>query len=130
MSFFRRLLRGLKPKTGAFEVDADLIESLQELAEHEQRPEQELAAELLSSALAQRQAEQEMRRRWDSLTPREQQVAALSCQGFTYRQIAARLHISPETVKTHISNALHKFGVGTSLELRQLLAHWDFSDWH
>lgn len=129
MSFFRRLLRGLKPKTGAFEVDADLIQSLQELAEHERRPEQELASELLSSALAQRRAEQEIRSLWDSLTQREQEVVALICLGFTYRQIAARLHISPQTVKTHTSHALHKFEVGTSLELRQLLSHWDFSAW-
>jgi DNA-binding CsgD family transcriptional regulator len=67
--------------------------------------------------------------RWYSLSPREQQVAALICLNYTSRQIAARLRISPETVKTHTRNLLSKFDLRTRVELRELLADWDFSAW-
>ena len=67
--------------------------------------------------------------RWRMLSPREQQVAALICLNYTGRQIAARLKISPETVKTHTRNLLNKFGLRTRTELRQVLADWDFSAW-
>ena len=64
-----------------------------------------------------------------SLTPREQDVAALACLGYTNRQIAARLGISPDTVKTHVRNLLHKFELHSKDELRSLLQDWDFSAW-
>ena len=47
----------------------------------------------------------------------------------TNRQIAARLMISPETVKTHLRNAQYKFDVHSKAELRALLSDWDFSAW-
>ncbi len=66
---------------------------------------------------------------WESLSPREQDVTALSCLGFTNRQIAARLSLSPETIKTHVRNVLSKFGINSKSELRHILAGWDFSAW-
>ena len=47
---------------------------------------------------------------FQTLSPRERQVTALICQGYTNRQIACRLTISPETVKSHASSILHKLG--------------------
>jgi DNA-binding NarL/FixJ family response regulator len=110
-------------------VDVDLIRSLQDLAEQENRPRTELAAELLSYALAQRDVAEANLQCWRSLSMREQQVTALLCLGFTSKQIAARLVISPETVKSHAQRALLKFGLRSRTELRQALADWDFSAW-
>lgn len=132
MSLLQRLLRALgyvRIPQRTLQVDAELIQSLQDLAEREQRSEREVAANLLSQALAQREAAEVKIECWQSLTPREQQVAALTCLGFTNRQIAVRLVLSPETVKTHMRNALRKFGVRSKVELRRLLADWDFNDW-
>ncbi len=133
MTFWQRLLRllGYEKSTErlSFSADASLIRSLQNLAEHERRPEGELAAELLTYALAQRDAAEANLQNWRSLSEREQQVTALVCLGFTNRQIAARLVISPETVKTHMSRVLLKFGLRSRAELRQVLAEWDFSAW-
>ncbi|MBE3117956.1 MAG: helix-turn-helix transcriptional regulator [Candidatus Atribacteria bacterium] len=56
----------------------------------------------LASALAQRKTHGELYHRWQSLSPREQEVTALACRGYTNRQIAARLGVSAETVKTHV----------------------------
>jgi DNA-binding CsgD family transcriptional regulator len=56
----------------------------------------------------------------DVLTPREWQVLDLLRDGLTNDQIAARLAISPDTAKFHVSEILSKLGV----ETRQQAAAW------
>jgi len=58
----------------------------------------------------------EVRDRWNSLTPREQEVLALLAQGVTIDEIARRLGISPHTVETHLRSAVHKLEVDNRLE--------------
>ena len=132
MSFWQRLLRALgycpKPRL-SFHADQEMIRSLQSLADHEQRQADEVAADLLSHALAQQQDETANLRGWRRLSQREQQVVALTCLNYTNRQIASHLVISTETVKTHVANALRKFGLHRKAELRRALADWDFSAW-
>lgn len=112
-----------------FEVEDGLILSLQDLAHNEKRAEDEVAAELFSMAIAQRDAATARLEQWRTLSPREQQVAGLICLGYTNRQIAARLVISPETAKTHVRNVLRKFNLNSKATLRYILAEWDFSTW-
>lgn len=129
MSIWRRILSalGYSPSSRlAFHADEQLIQSLQTIAEREKRQTGEIAFELLTSALEQRQ---EHVARWQILSPREQQVAALICLNLTNRQIAARLMITPETAKTHVRNVLRKFDLHSKAELRRALADWDFSAW-
>jgi DNA-binding NarL/FixJ family response regulator len=47
----------------------------------------------------------------DSLTARETEVLRLLAQGDANKQIARRLHITENTVRTHVSTILHKLGV-------------------
>lgn len=133
MSFWQRLLRLLGYRKSSdrlsFPVDAILIRSLQELAEVERRSETELASELLTYALAQRNVAEANLLRWRGLSEREQEVAALICLGYTNREIAIRLVISTETVKSHVSRILNKFGLHNRSDLRQVLSDWDFSAW-
>ena len=112
-----------------YELDEDFYATLEDLAQREHLPPDELAAGLLASALEQRASQESLWQRWRSLSPREQDVAALACLGHTNRQIGARLGISAETVKTHLRNALIKFGLHTRSELGLLLEEWDFSAW-
>jgi DNA-binding NarL/FixJ family response regulator len=58
----------------------------------------------------------EVRDRWNSLTPREQEVLRLLAQGVVIDEIAQRLCISPHTVETHLRNAVHKLEVDNRLE--------------
>jgi DNA-binding CsgD family transcriptional regulator len=51
------------------------------------------------------------------LTAREQEVAGLIMQGFTYTQIGKELCISPNTVKTHWTRIYTKLGINTRREL-------------
>lgn len=46
-----------------------------------------------------------------TMTNREDEVAALVAQGRTNRQIAAALHISEKTVERHLSSIFRKLGV-------------------
>jgi DNA-binding CsgD family transcriptional regulator len=133
-SLWQRVLRdlGLRSTTRQvqlYKLDDSLIQSLQELAVREQRSEDEVASDLLSYALLQRDAAETNLAYWRSLSPREQQVAAMACLGYTNRQIAGRLMISHETVKTHMKHVLRKFGLHSKIELQQALANWDFSAW-
>lgn len=54
------------------------------------------------------------------LTPAEQKVADLLCEGLTYQAIADQLYISYHTVKTHVQNIFSKYGVKSRHELYQL----------
>jgi DNA-binding NarL/FixJ family response regulator len=47
----------------------------------------------------------------DRLTPREREVLVLLGRGFPNKQIAAKLHVSEKTVKTHVGRVLAKLGV-------------------
>lgn len=48
--------------------------------------------------------------RFDLLTAREVEIAELITDGFTVREIAARLNISPNTVSTYMVSIYTKFG--------------------
>jgi two-component system nitrate/nitrite response regulator NarL len=45
------------------------------------------------------------------LTPREVEILQLAADGSAGKEIAARLVVSPATVKTHFSNIYEKLGV-------------------
>jgi PAS domain S-box-containing protein len=51
-----------------------------------------------------------------TLSPREREVLGLLARGFTGEQIAERLVLSPETIRTHIRNAREKLGASTRVE--------------
>jgi NarL family two-component system response regulator LiaR len=50
------------------------------------------------------------------LTQREREVLALMIQGLNNRDIAQKLVVSPSTVKSHVSNILHKLEVSSRTE--------------
>ena len=53
----------------------------------------------------------------DLLTPREADVLELLQQGASNAEIAVRLHVGVETVRTHARNIYRKLGVGTRRDL-------------
>src|SRR5512141_3226304 len=67
---------------------------------------------------------------WCSLTPRERQVTVLASRGYTNGQIASRLFISVQTVKSHLRHILPKYGVHSKAELRKQLADFPWeAEW-
>jgi DNA-binding NarL/FixJ family response regulator len=126
-----RLLRlaGLRrARLRRFSLEQPLSEAVLALAEQQQRPPEEVAAELLVSGLVQHDRQSEAWQRWEALSTREQQVAVLVCQGYTSRQVAARLQIAEETARTHVRNILRRFNLHSRNELRMLFEGWDFKE--
>ena len=47
---------------------------------------------------------------YESLSEREREILLLASMGHTNRDIAERLYISPDTVKTHLEHIFEKLG--------------------
>ena len=133
MSIWARLLSviGLRPISAPrkYMVSESMQVTLTTLSQHDGRPEDDLIQDLLAAGLTQYYESEDLWRKWRSITPREQDVAALACLGFSNREIAARLNISPNTVKSRLHNVLRKFNTTKRTDLRLMLADWDFSAW-
>jgi len=59
--------------------------------------------------------------RLSSLTVREHEILELLAEGLTGEQVAERLFLSPETVRTHIRNATSKLGARTRVQAVALI---------
>lgn len=134
MFLFERIVQTIQSwwqrrQSANFTLNMETIRSLRFIAERERRTPEEVANQILLDALHERLTQEDNWQRWQSLTPREQDVAALICLNYTSRQVAAKLHISPETVKTHVEHVLAKFDVPDRNILRLLLSGWDFNNW-
>ncbi|NOT06441.1 MAG: helix-turn-helix transcriptional regulator [Anaerolineales bacterium] len=130
----RRLRQLLENKKGddesrIFLQDEEIITLVRNAAKQQGRSEEEIITDFTRAGWDQLQQIAEMEERWDSLSRREQQVAALICLGHRNYQIAEILVIAPETVKTHLQNIFTKFNLRSSKELRLTLKDWNFAEW-
>jgi DNA-binding CsgD family transcriptional regulator len=58
---------------------------------------------------------------WDSLTPRETEIARLVAQGERNAEIARDLHISVHTVETHLTHIYAKLQIRSRTELARVI---------
>jgi len=63
----------------------------------------------------------EIRRRLDSLTPRERQVMNLVVSGLRNKMIAAELNVSQSTVEAHRARVMEKMGARSLSELMRMV---------
>lgn len=88
---------------------------------------EELGTEILSEAVLQIEQQQNLEK-WETLTQREQEVAALACLNLSYQEISQQLHIETGTVHTHLKSVYSKMEVNGKQHLAALLREWDFSN--
>ena len=97
-----QIMRALKSGARAYllkaQVDLELLDTIRAVHAGQKRIPAEIAAEL-----AEYSGE-------DQLSPREVEVLKLIASGNSNKEIAARLSISDETVKGHVTNILSKLG--------------------
>jgi DNA-binding NarL/FixJ family response regulator len=110
-------------------LDGALFGRLEALAAAQERTVHDLVIETLYAAVYENYAQAQNDRRWRELTPREQQVTALVCLGYTNHEIARQLVISVNTVRSHVRRVLEKYHVASKAELRLILANWNFDNW-
>jgi len=84
-----------------------------------------LAAKILTRGLDQEPDRVRAEAAVGILTPRERDVTRLTALGKTNHEIAYKLGISGETVKSHIRSTLAKLGVHSKSELRLLVQGLD-----
>lgn len=65
---------------------------------------------------------------FDSLSPRELEVAMLLVQGLRQEDIAKRLSLSAKTVNTHKARLFEKLGIQDSIALARLSSQYGLSD--
>ena len=101
-------------KSGAVEFltkpfrDQDLLDAIQQALEQDRRAREEQNEFL------------ELRRRYESLTPRERQVLRLVASGRSSKEIASTLGTSEVTAKVHRSQMMHKMLAGSLVELGRM----------
>lgn len=110
-------------------LDLELLHLLENIAAKEGLTVEETAHVLLSFAIGEHYFADENLDLWESLTDREKEAAALTCLGYTNDEIAQKMVISTNTVKSHLRGVLTKFKVNSKAELQVQLATWDFSGW-
>lgn len=94
---------------------AELQQCLRAVANGETWVPGRLLTEVLRAMIAAREAAEAPASLLRPLTAREQQILQCLVDGMSRPQIAARLGMSPNTVRTHVHNVLHKLGAHSSL---------------
>jgi DNA-binding CsgD family transcriptional regulator len=112
----------------AFRFPLELVQSVTQLARSLRVDPEALAGDLLQEAVDHRRLVASVKDLWKTLSPREREVAWLSAGGLSNYQIATRLSISPETVKYHLYNGLHKLGLKRKGQLRSALEEIEWQE--
>jgi DNA-binding NarL/FixJ family response regulator len=103
----------------------EILEATKRLAAGESLLSQEELVELLRLAGQSREEEREARASIEQLTAREREVLQALADGLSNKEIAARLHMSVDTERTHMMNILNKLGVHSRLQALLFAARHD-----
>jgi len=118
--------KGLRRR--AFLREEQLVKTVREMAISQRRAEQDVYDDILESGMNALSDQYKYEDIWATLSPREQEVTALTCLGYRSYEIAGALSISYETVRTHSKHIYAKFGLNRK-ELRLALRRWNFEAW-
>jgi len=97
------------------DVDA-ILDATRRLGEGETLLSEDELLELLRLAGQNREEEVGARASIEQITPREREVLQSLAEGLSNKEIAAKLHMSVDTERTHMMNILNKLGVHSRLQ--------------
>ena len=96
---------------------SDLVDAVQVVARGDEYWSASLHSDSIKQRIDQYQAGDPEADSYNALTAREREILKMVAKGFTSKQIAGMLSISPRTAETHRSNIAHKLGLHTQSEL-------------
>lgn len=94
----------------------EIISAIRSLNAGEQLMSPRELVDLLRLAVQQREQDRDAELALGRLTPREREVLQALAEGLNDREIGQQLHVSTETVRTHMVNILGKLGVESRLQ--------------
>jgi DNA-binding NarL/FixJ family response regulator len=94
----------------------EILDATRRLGEGETLLSQDELVALLRLAGQNREEVLEARASIEQITPREREVLQMLAQGLSNKEIAATLHMSVDTERTHMMNILNKLGVHSRLQ--------------
>ena len=94
----------------------EILDATRRLGEGETLLSQDELVALLRLAGQNREEELEARASIEQITPREREVLMALAKGLSNKEIAAKLHMSVDTERTHMMNILNKLGVHSRLQ--------------
>jgi DNA-binding NarL/FixJ family response regulator len=94
----------------------EIIDAVQRLSRGEHITDPNDMIDLLRLANRQRVEAGHVQTNYEQLTPREVEVLAALAEGLSDKEIAERLYIGTETVRTHMAKILDKLGVHSRLQ--------------
>jgi len=101
-----------------------LVAGLREVVRGTPWVQPELAQQMYAEVFMGAQGPGTLPERLQALTPRQLEILRLIARGMRNAEIAENLHISQQTVKTHIGNVLRKLGVRSRLQAAQYAMRW------
>ncbi len=131
MSVWKRLLRVLgivDAEVEVYAMEEELAKAIHFLGQEQQRSEQAVAAEMVGRALNRHAMVVVWRERWETLSPREKQVATLVGGGYSNAEIATALGVKRGTIKTQLSSVLRKFDIHSREEVQMILEALEEAD--
>jgi DNA-binding NarL/FixJ family response regulator len=115
-----RIVRGLRSGAAAWVRKDETIDHLLSVLRGVPQGDMRLPADELGDVLRLLLSEQDPKPEEDglfaSLTPREREVLAHLAEGSGRRDVARKMHLSGNTVRTHLQNLMSKLGVHSTLE--------------
>ncbi len=106
--------------TAGEDVD-DVADALRRVVRGESAIPPGMLGALLRGLIEFRREDDEVVERFASLGKREREVLAELVAGLDHHSIAAKMHLSPHTARTHTQNIFAKLGVHSRLEAAQLV---------
>ena len=97
----------------------DIVRAVKRVAEGGAYVDPTLASELVAPKATER---------LPALSGREREILGLLANGYSNPEIAQRLFISPETVRTHVRNAMTKLEADTRTQAVALALRYEFID--
>lgn len=105
-------IRGWVPRDGSAE---NLIEAIRQASAGGTWIQPTVLTELLTELTQEAPVLDAAQRLLAALTPREREVLSCLADGLNRIEVAARLHVSTNTVRTHVQSILSKLGVNSSV---------------